>query len=387
MKLLIIGRSYPEVETGMVGIFEYEQAQAISKYYQSSIKTLYTFCDNRSIFRLRRFKSIKKYDRGITVNGKYFPVGGFPNKAFEKIKTRITINMLKNAINKFGKPDIIHIHFPIITLTEGIWDYLTGLQSNIVITEHYSRVQNKELSFQQIKLLKKIALEADKFLCVNNLLPKSIVELTGIEREYIEIPNVVAPIFNLQKNSDNGNYRFISIGRLVKEKNFDALIEAFTKKFSDSSSVELIIVGGGEEYKNLQKKIDSLNMHKKIKLTGFLDRKKTAQILENSNSYVTASSFETFGVPVVEALSCGKPVVVADTSPLKQYINKERGLVFSVGDIDSLAFAMEKIYERRSFFNNKEIAGFAEQYFSEKAIGEKLHSIYRSCLNKQVCKE
>lgn len=387
MKLLILGRSYPEVETGMVGIFEYEQAQAVSNLSENKISILYSFCDNRSIFRLRRINSILKNDSSIVTYGKYFPIGGVPNRIFDKIKSKLSVNMLRKAIIKLGKPDVIHIHFPIITLTEEIWEYLVSLGSKIVITEHYSRVQNKELTVQQIELLRKIAKRADKFLCVNEFLPKSIEELTGVQRDFIIVPNVVAPIFSREKETKNDVYRFISIGRLVKDKKFDLVIEAFVKKFKDITNVELIIVGGGEEYTNLKKQIVSLNMEHKIRLTGFLKREETAQILASSNSYVTASSFETFGVPLVEAMSCGKPVISADTSPLKQYISEERGFLFKVDNLESLASAMEKMYEQRFINKSYEIAEFAKMNFSDRAIAEKLFSIYSSCLNKEVNKE
>ncbi|MGG0888510.1 glycosyltransferase family 4 protein [Cytobacillus horneckiae] len=387
MKLLILGRSYPEVETGMVGIFEYEQAQAVSNLSENKISILYSFCDNRSIFRLRRINSILKNDSSIVTYGKYFPIGGVPNRIFDKIKSKLSVNMLRKAIIKLGKPDVIHIHFPIITLTEEIWEYLVSLGSKIVITEHYSRVQNKELTVQQIELLRKIAKRADKFLCVNEFLPKSIEELTGVQRDFIIVPNVVAPIFSREKETKNDVYRFISIGRLVKDKKFDLVIEAFVKKFKDVTNVELIIVGGGEEYTNLKKQIVSLNMEHKIRLTGFLKREETAQILASSNSYVTASSFETFGVPIVEAMSCGKPVISADTSPLKQYISEERGFLFKVDNLESLASAMEKMYEQRFINKSYEIAEFAKMNFSERAIAEKLFSIYSSCINKEVNKE
>lgn len=387
MKLLILGRSYPEVETGMVGIFEYEQAQAVSNLSENKISILYSFCDNRSIFRLRRINSILKNDSSIVTYGKYFPIGGVPNRIFDKIKSKLSVNMLRKAIIKLGKPDVIHIHFPIITLTEEIWEYLVSLGSKIVITEHYSRVQNKELTVQQIELLRKIAKRADKFLCVNEFLPKSIEELTGVQRDFIIVPNVVAPIFSREKETKNDVYRFISIGRLVKDKKFDLVIEAFVKKFKDVTNVELIIVGGGEEYTNLKKQIVSLNMEHKIRLTGFLKREETAQILASSNSYVTASSFETFGVPLVEAMSCGKPVISADTSPLKQYISEERGFLFKVDNLESLASAMEKMYEQRFINKSYEIAEFAKMNFSDRAIAEKLFSIYSSCLNKEVNKE
>ncbi|API92971.1 glycoside hydrolase [Virgibacillus pantothenticus] len=388
MKLLVIGRSYPEVETGMVGIFEYEQAKSVLKNSENTIKVLYTFCDNRSVLRLRKCRSITRYDDGIFTKGVYFPIGGSPQKIFEKIKTKMCINMVRRLINKEGKPNIIHIHFPIITLTHGFWDYLQSLEVSIVITEHYSRVQNKELTNHQVDLLRKISLGADKFICVNNILPQSIKELTKVNREFLEIPNVVSKNFVFENNKDkeNGTYHFISIGRLVKGKKFDLLIDAFYQKFKDIDNVELIIVGGGEEYKNLNKKINSLGMEGRIKLTGFLNRDETALLLEGCNSYVTASAFETFGVPVIEAMSCGKPIIVANNSPLKQYIQGKSGLMFEVNNVTSLANKMEEMYNKDPIINSKKIADLAFKYFSEEAVGKKLFSIYRSCFNdkKQV---
>ncbi|WP_270180291.1 glycosyltransferase family 4 protein [Alkalihalobacillus sp. CinArs1] len=382
MKLLIIGRGYPEVETGMIGIFEYEQAKAVSNFSDSPLQILFTFSDNRSVFRLRKLNNIKKYDSNIYIRGSHFPIGGLPKILFDKLKTISSLYNIKKIINEHGIPDIIHIHFPIITLTEEIWDYLASLDTNIVITEHYSRVQNKELSIKQINLLRKVTANADKFLSVNNLLPTSIKELTGVDREYIVVPNVVASSFSYCEDLNNDIYRFVSIGRLVKGKKFDIVIEAFAKRFNNVKNVELIIVGDGEEYSNLKEQINSLNMSDKIKLTGFLNREKTAKLLSKSNSYVTASSFETFGVPVVEAMSCGKPVIVANVSPLAQYINNDRGLFFQVDCVESLGDKMNEIHKNRSMYNSKEIADFAHEQFSEEAIGEQLFEIYQSCLSK-----
>ncbi|WP_368297494.1 glycosyltransferase [Cytobacillus firmus] len=376
MNLLVIGRGYPEVETGLIGIFEYEQAEAVSKYYNDSVKITYAFCDNRSIFRLRRFNSFSKQDRNLFTQGRYFPIGGFPTPVFNKIKSKLSITVLENAIKKHGKPDVIHIHFPIITLTEEIWDYLVSLNSKIILTEHYTRVQNKELTIQQINLLKKITIQADKFLCVNDVLPKIIEELTGVNREFIVVPNVVSSVFSNINEPNEDIYRFIALGRLVKVKRFDLVIDAFSKRFKDNPNIELIIAGDGEEYETLRAKVSSLNMENNIRLTGFLNREETAQLLGKSNAYVSASTVETFGVPVIEAMSCGKPVIVADTSPIKQYINNERGLLFKVNNVNDLADKMEIMYKQRFNYNHLDISEYAECNFSDEAVAKQLYSIY-----------
>lgn len=377
MKLLVIGRGYPEVNTGMVGIFEYEQAEAMINNYKE-FDVMYFFNDNRSIKRLRQLKVIKKQKNKMNIFGLNFPIGGIPNNLFQYIKSKTSIIVLKQIIGRFGKPDVVHIHFPLITMTEDIWNYITSLNCKIIITEHYSRVQKKELSNKQRALLTKIAKSADEFLCVNEELSQSIKEITKVDRKYHVIPNIVSSAFtNISTVKDNNvDYRFISIGRLVKEKKFDILIKAFHQSFKDSVNIKLFIIGDGEEYYKLKRLVNQLGMQEKIILFGFQERNTTANLLSKSDVYVSASSFETFGVPTIEAMACGLPVIVADSSPLKSYINKERGMLFEVNNINSLSEKMLDIYNRKNIYKPDEISSFANEKFSETTVAKTLKYLY-----------
>ncbi len=95
--------------------------------------------------------------------------------------------------------------------------------------------------------------------------------------------------------------------------------------------------------------------------------------------YISASKFETFGLPLLEAMSCGKPVVVSNIPPHMEIINSSNaGLTFSF-NIDDLTTKVQKVYENRDSYA-KEARKFAEKNTWEQ-ICMKISKLYEQLLN------
>ncbi len=375
MYALVIGRAYPEKKTGMMGIFEYEQARAISN---NGYKTVYAFCDTRSIKRLRKYGNTQLKKDETDVYGYHLPIGGIPKKVFNKVKGQYFKKILKKILEDHGVPKIVHVHFPLLTLTDDIWYILKSLKVPIVVTEHWTRVQTKEISSYYSNLLKKIVNEADVFICVGDPLRKSVVELTNTDKNIRVIPNMVSSMFFYEpRKSKDENFEFIAIGRLVEVKRFGLIIEAFSKAFLNNKNIKLTIVGGGPLFEDLKRRIRELNMHDRISMLGFLSREETANKLKNSDAYVSASVLETFGVPFIEAMACGKPVIGVEDGPIDKYINEQNGVLFKVDDIESLSFALSRVYENKNEYNQEEIAQKTQSIFSQNSIAEQLIGLYK----------
>src|SRR5699024_3732839 len=218
MYTLVIGRAFPSESTGMMGIFEFEQAVALKK---SGIKTVYAFCDNRSIKLLRKFNYESFEKENVPVYGYHLPIGGLPQAIFNFIKANRTINLIKKVIEVHGSPEVIHIHFPLLNLNNQILDYLKNLKVRIVVTEHWSKIQNGRIEDFRIELLNRIVKEADSFICVGELLRQSIYKLTNTKKEIRVIPNMLNDNFYYEPNTkSNNSFHFITIGRLVEAKRF-----------------------------------------------------------------------------------------------------------------------------------------------------------------------
>ena len=102
---------------------------------------------------------------------------------------------------------------------------------------------------------------------------------------------------------------FIAIGRMVPQKNFSLLIDAFSLVNNEVES-RLIILGEGPLMSEIEKQIDDLCLTKDIILKGFVDN--PFQHIINADVFVLTSLWEGFGNVIVESLSLGVQVVTTD---------------------------------------------------------------------------
>lgn len=112
-----------------------------------------------------------------------------------------------------------------------------------------------------------------------------------------------------------------------------------------------------------------------------MSRGETAKVLSNSNALICYSSFETFGVPVIEAWACGKPVIGSDALGFLEYWNDNLGYIVKHDNLETLQRAMHQIYENKDSYNHAKIAEFAMNCFGEDAVYGKLINIYEKLVN------
>lgn len=163
------------------------------------------------------------------------------------------------------------------------------------------------------------------------------------------IPNAA---IHVSKNySEVKNKRVIAVGRLDYQKGFDRLIQAWklvqhTGRFSDW---KLDIFGQGEWREMLQQMIDEQGLQNTAKINP-----PTNAILNeyvHSSLLVMSSNYEGFGMVLVEAMSCGVPVISFDCKcgPKDIIQTGINGLLVPNGDIQALADAMMKVMENEAY--------------------------------------
>lgn len=163
------------------------------------------------------------------------------------------------------------------------------------------------------------------------------------------IPNAA---IHVSKNySEVKNKRVIAVGRLDYQKGFDRLIQAWklvqhTGRFSDW---KLDIFGQGEWREMLQQMIDKQGLQNTVKINP-----PTNAILNeyvHSSLLVMSSNYEGFGMVLVEAMSCGVPVISFDCKcgPKDIIQTGINGLLVPNGDIQALADAMMKVMENEAY--------------------------------------
>ena len=225
------------------------------------------------------------------------------------IKRKQHKNKLRNILNDIG-PDII-----VSTGTSEKF-FLPNIKINsnpqFIREIHFTR-NYRSLNARNIfeKISAKIGDFIDYKLSINRY--NSIVVLTEQDKnenwennkKIIAIPN---PIKSLPyKTSTIENKKVIAAGRLTHQKNFASLIRSWNSVVNNHPDWSLEIYGNGAEYNNLLTLISNLKLEKHVFLKGH-----SYNILEemaNASIFTLTSTFEGFGLVIVEAMSCGLPVI------------------------------------------------------------------------------
>ena len=112
-------------------------------------------------------------------------------------------------------------------------------------------------------------------------------------------PDKVIPSFE--------NDTLISVGRLSREKGVYDLIDVFEKLHLKNKKAVLHIVGDGEEYEQVLKEIRNKNLEQSVILHGFQDKDYIYKLFPEMSLYIMTSFTESFGIVLLEAMSCGIP--------------------------------------------------------------------------------
>jgi glycosyltransferase involved in cell wall biosynthesis len=142
---------------------------------------------------------------------------------------------------------------------------------------------------------------------------------------------------------DQGRRRFITCGRLVFDKGFDVIIDAFASIAAKCSGWDLVIVGEGPAEEDLRRRADDKGLAERVVFTGFSDS--VHKYYEHSDIFVFASPQEGFGMVIAEAQASGLPAICFDclAGPSDIVIHGKTGILVPLGDAQGFAISMENL--------------------------------------------
>jgi len=263
-----------------------------------------------------------------------------------KLKYLKALPLVKKIIKDF-KPDIVHAHYAtsyaLVGALSGFHPFIVSVWGSDVFSFPLKSPIHKMMLKHNLK-------KADKILSTSHVMAKETklytnkdIEVTpfGIDMEQFK-PMEVESLF------DKDDIVIGTVKTLEDKYGIEYLIRAF-KIVSDkylNLPLKLLIVGGGSLEGSLRKLVKELNIQDKTIFTGkvpFLDVPKYHNMLSVSVS-VSVSNSESFGVAIIEASSCGKPVVVSNVGGLPEVVEDGiSGFVVPPRDPEKTAEAIEKL--------------------------------------------
>lgn len=373
MVIWVIGRNYPLPDNDMQGSFELEQAKMLARYGN---EVHYLACSLHPIKKIKGSGLKSWNDEGVkvTVLSAFFAPRVYPIY-FVKGRNEHWKRLFSEVEKNSGTPDVIHIHYPAMLMIADVLESYHDKGIRVVATEHWTKVLAKKLDAIELKEFKKYSTVLDEIICVGSPLRNSVHDLIG--RDGVVVPNIVNELFKPSKEAHSG-FRFVAVGRLVKIKQFDKIIEAFCDCFLGQKDISLTIIGGGEEKDTLEKIISERKAGDQVKLVGSQTREKTAEIVSNCDNLICYSRFETFGVPIIEAWACGLTTTTTTTAAaVIDNFDERLGVEVDYRDYEGLKKALKYVYEHRDEYDKEFISNYASSHFSEEVVCNKLLQFYK----------
>lgn len=138
----------------------------------------------------------------------------------------------------------------------------------------------------------------------------------------------------------------LCVSTLHPHKNIESLIRAYAHK---ARKQRLVLAGmRGFHTRPIERLIAKLELEDRIEITGWIPRDKLLALYDRAWAFVYPSTFEGFGMPVLEAIAAGIPTACSDIAPLREVVGGAAGdaaLLFDPSDEDAIAEAIDRVVE------------------------------------------
>lgn len=378
MNILFLTSWYPTSNNPNFGIFIKEHAHAISSAGNNVVVLAIVATRSNTIWsKAVTDSSDENGVRTITIELK----SRFRDIVYHAIPIQYYIakNAAKKLIANGFEPEIIHsnVIFPAGIIGNWLAD---RLKKPHIISEHWSRIKG----FLSKPIFGRLAIKsyqnAARILPVSFFLKKRMLDLmpTLDSSRFRIVGNVIdSNIFNYKdKNSSSETLHFCAVATWANKKVPDKIPELFIEALAQlqieiKKSIQLTMVGGGDKIPEFETLCSSKGLN--AQFVGIRTKNEIADYLQESDYFVHASTIETFGVVVAEALLCGTPVICSNVGALPEIINESNG-VLCENTVENWMVGIKKAIETN--FQKNEIASDFKQKFSTLQIGEEITSVY-----------
>jgi glycosyltransferase involved in cell wall biosynthesis len=199
----------------------------------------------------------------------------------------------------------------------------------------------------------------------------------GVGNEYRPFPAAAVRQFRQQKGLPE---RFVlHVGTLQPRKNIPVLLEALAQL--KEPDVYLVLVGGkGWLFEEIFARVEALGLQKQVIFTGYVAAEELPLWYNAASLLAFPSLYEGFGMPIIEAMACGTPVIAADNSSIPEAVG-EAGLLFAPQVVESLLEKLTAVLHSPELADTLRERGLRQaQNFSWECAGRQTAETYRRAL-------
>jgi glycosyltransferase involved in cell wall biosynthesis len=239
------------------------------------------------------------------------------------------------------------------------------------------------------------ARRADHILTLSEHSKKDIAETYGIAEDKITVTHLAASDAFIPHSKEKSKERLaqrygiegdfiLYLGRLQARKNLARLIEAYALVRKAGFSQTLVIAGKRDSlFEPVQARIKELKLEQNILLPGYVHAEDVPIFYSAAEVFVYPSLYEGFGLPVIEAMSCGVPVITSRGSSLEE-VAGTAALSIDPLDVEAIAQAIVKVLGDTALREQLREAGLARsKQFNYKDAARQTVAVYERVMGAE----
>lgn len=297
---------------------------------------------------------------------------------------------LKRVIGKHN-PDILHAHY---AAGYGLIGALAGFQPFVLSAWGSDVVHFPTISPLHRKMIRFVLKRAGRVLCTSGFMAGHIEKLAGVRAEITPF-GIDTRIFSPMNQSANHSphyptqHSYIVIGTIKKMKpeyNLHTLIWAFyhLRRMLPEQPLRLLMVGDGTERRRLEELTHKIGLDPFVHFTGYIPYSEVAAYHNKLDIYVNVSLAESFGVSVLEASACQRPVVASSVGGLREVVRHgHTGYLVEPGNSEAAAKAVSRLVKDPALRKHMGAQGreWVKQNYSLSSSVQQMLSVYNQVMS------
>ena len=228
---------------------------------------------------------------------------------------------------------------------------------------------------------------SDKILTISEFSKKEIMDLLGVSAERIRVVpcaatemSAAADLAEIKSKHDLDRPYLLYVGNIEPRKNLSRLLKAFDLLKSEQGIEHKLVIAGGSGWGNaeFQQTLQGMKHAADVVQVGYVEPAEKRVLYEQAVAFVFPSLYEGFGIPPLEAMSCGCPVVCANSASLPEVVGEAAALVNPL-EVQSIADGIWRVISDKEYAEKLVAKGFEQV---------KQYSWERSAASfKKICRE
>jgi glycosyltransferase involved in cell wall biosynthesis len=288
------------------------------------------------------------------------------------------VNLFARYVRANGAPDLVQAHG---ALNAGVAAWAIRRRRGIpyILTEHSTAFAQGRLRRWERDLVRRVIGDARHCLAVSPQLAALLSrQYPGSRWEYL--PNPLGEAFLAAdavptRQSPADPFVFVSVARLSPEKGHARLIDAFADAFGSDPGTRLRLAGEGPIRSDLERLCAARGIAGQVDFVGLLPASRVREELAAADAFVLASDVETFGVAVIEALACGRPVIVTASGGPDHLVTAANGILIPPCDPAALRDALIRMRRQAGGYDRAAIRAEALCLYGPEAFARRFAEI------------